>query len=184
MSDRSKDLLLIGFISSFWLALESLNQGLFGINTDELIYFVYWLSGIRLVAIITFGWVGFWGILIGYFIGEILLRDYSVIDATFLSILTSLAPLLAYRLWQSAAHKEDDFDDVNFIQLCYLVFLYSFLTALFRNVYFYVANTPYGVEQITMAFSANVIGSFLFLYMLMFINRFLKFLKKLSIRDL
>jgi hypothetical protein len=174
MSNRSKDLILVGFIASFWLALESINQGYFGLNTDELIYFVYWLSGLRLVAIITFGWVGFWGILIGYFIGEIFLRDYSLIDATFLSILSSLAPMIAYRYWLSAYKRQDDFDDVHFMQLCYLVFLHSYLTALFRNVYFYMADKPYGIDQLTMAFAANVVGSFIFLYLLMFLNRFVK----------
>jgi hypothetical protein len=178
MSNRSKDLILVGFIASFWLALESINQGYFGLNTDELIYFVYWLSGLRLVAIITFGWVGFWGILIGYFIGEIFLRDYSLIDAASLSILSSLAPMIAYRYWLSAYKKEDDFDDVHFMQLCYLVFLHSYLTALFRNVYFYIADKPYGVDQLTMAFAANVAGSFIFLYLLMFLNRFVKKLRK------
>ena len=178
MSNRSKDLILVGFIASFWLALESINQGYFGLNTDELIYFVYWLSGLRLVAIITFGWVGFWGILIGYFIGEILLRGYSLIDAASLSILSSLAPMIAYRYWLSAYKKEDDFDDVHFMQLCYLVFLHSYLTALFRNVYFYIADKPYGIDQLTMAFAANVIGSFIFLYLLMFLNRFVKKLRK------
>jgi hypothetical protein len=178
MSNWSKDLILVGFIASFWLALESINQGYFGLNTDELIYFVYWLSGLRLVAIITFGWVGFWGILIGYFIGEIFLRGYSLIDAASLSILSSLAPLIAYRYWLSAYKKQDDFDDVHFMQLCYLVFLHSYLTALFRNVYFYIADKPYGIDQLTMAFAANVIGSFIFLYLLMFLNRFVKKLRK------
>ena len=178
MSNRSKDLILVGFIASFWLALESINQGYFDLNTDELIYFVYWLSGLRLVAIITFGWVGFWGILIGYFIGEVFLRNYSLIDASFLSILSSIAPMIAYRWWQSATKKQDDFDDVGFIQLCYLVFLYSYLTALFRSFYFYIADKPYGVDQLIMAFSANVIGTFIFLYLLMFLNRFIKRLRK------
>lgn len=178
MSNWSKDLILVGFIASFWLALESINQGYFGLNTDELIYFVYWLSGLRLVAIITFGWVGFWGILIGYFIGEIFLRDYSLIDATFLSILSSLAPMIAYRYWLSAYKKEDDFDDVHFTQLCYLVFLHSYLTALIRNVYFYIVDKPYGIDQLTMAFAANVVGSFIFLYLLMFLNRFVKKMRK------
>ena len=178
MSNWSKDLILVGFIASFWLALESINQGYFGLNTDELIYFVYWLSGLRLVAIITFGWVGFWGILIGYFIGEIFLRDYSLVDATYLSILSSLAPMIAYRYWLSAYKKQDDFDDVHFTQLCYLVFLHSYLTALFRNVYFYIADKPYGIDQLTMAFAANVVGSFIFLYLLMFLNRFIKKIRK------
>jgi len=178
MSNRSKDFLIVVFIAIFWVVLESINQGYFGLNTDELIYFVYWLSGLRLVAIITFGWVGFWGILIGYFFGELFLRGYTLIDASCLSILTSIAPMIAYRYWLSATKKQDDFDNVNFIQLCYLVFLHSYLTALFRSFYFFLIDEPYGMDQLTMAFAANVIGAFIFLYLLMFLNRLLKRLKK------
>lgn len=178
MSNRSKDLFIVGFIASFWLTLESVNQGYFGLNTDELIYFVYWLAGLRLVAIIMFGWVGFWGILIGYFIGEVFLRNYSLLDASCLSILSSIAPVIAYKYWQGATKNQDDFDDVNFIQLCYLVFLYAYLTSLFRSFYFFLADKPYGIDQLIMAFSANVIGTFIFLYLLMFLNRFFKRLRR------
>lgn len=174
MSNLSKDFLIAVFIALFWLVLESINQGFYGLNTNELIYFVYWLSGLRLVAIITFGWIGFWGILIGYFIGEVFLRGSTLLDASFLSVLSSLAPMIAYRYWLSANKKEDDFDDVDFFQLCYLVFLHSYLTALFRGFYFFISDKPYSIDQLTMSFAANVIGTFIFLYFLMFLNSFIK----------
>ncbi len=179
MSNPLKNLLIIGSIAGLWVALESFNQGFFGaLKLTEFVYWIYWLSGLRLVAIILFGWVGFWGIFIGYVIGGITLRGFSEIDALFLGLLSSLAPMIAYRFWQSAIDKDDDFDDVNFVQLCYLVFLHSFLTALFRNVYFYIADRPYGIDQIMITFSANVLGSFIFLYLLLFCNRIHKRIKK------
>ena len=171
MGNSLKNLLIVGLIAIVWVALEALNQGYFGfLKITELEYFLYWLSGLRLVAIILFGWIGFWGIFIGYFIGEIL-RGQTGIDAAALGILSSLAPMIAYRYWQSATNKDNDFDDVNFTQLCYLVFLHSFLTALFRNIYFFFADQIYGMDQLTMSFTANVLGSFAFLYLLMFFNR-------------
>ena len=179
MSNPLKNLLIIGSIAGLWVALEAFNQGFFGaLKLTEFVYWIYWLSGLRLVAIILFGWVGFWGIFIGYVIGGITLRGFSEIDALFLGLLSSLAPMIAYRFWQSAIDKDDDFDDVNFVQLCYLVFLHSFLTALFRNVYFYIADRPYGIDQIMITFSANVLGSFIFLYLLLFCNRIHKRIKK------
>jgi len=179
MNNILRNLLIIGLIAATWIALEAFNQGFFGfLRVTEFVYWIYWLSGLRLVAIILFGWVGFWGIFIGYVIGGIFLRGFSETDAFFLGLLSSLAPIIAYRFWQSATDKDDYFDDVNFVQLCYLVFLHSFLTALFRNIYFYIADRPYGMDQIMMTFSANVLGSFIFLYLLLFCNRLLKKIKK------
>jgi hypothetical protein len=179
MNNSLKNLLIIGLIAATWIALEAFNQGFFGfLRVTEFVYWIYWLSGLRLVAIILFGWIGFWGVFIGYVIGGIFLRGFSETDALFLGFLSSLAPIIAYRFWQSATDNDDDFYDVNFVQLCYLVFLHSFLTALFRNIYFYIADRPYGMDQIMMTFSANVLGSFIFLYLLLFCNRLYKKIKK------
>ena len=179
MSNPLKNLLITGLIAATWIALEAFNQGFFGfLRVTEFVYWIYWLSGLRLVAIILFGWIGFWGVFIGYVIGGIFLRGFSETDAFFLGLLSSLAPIIAYRFWQSATDKDDYFDDVNFVQLCYFVFLHSFLTALFRNIYFYIADRPYGMDQIMMTFSANVLGSFIFLYLLLFCNRVYKKIKK------
>jgi hypothetical protein len=41
-----------------------------------------------------------------------------------------------------------------------------------------MADKPYGIDQLTMAFAANVVGSFIFLYLLMFLNRFVKKIRK------
>lgn len=178
MSNCFKNLLIVSLIAIVWVALEAVNQSYFDfLKVTDFSYSIYLLSGLRLVAIVLFGWVGFWGILIGYYVGSFFLREFSIVDAAFLGLLSTLAPMIAYRYWQRAANKGDDFDHVSFIKLCYLVFLYSFLTALFRNLYFFFAGKTYGIEQIATTFSANVIGSFVFLYLLVFCNRLYKRLR-------
>ena len=179
MQNLLKNLLIIGFIALTWIALEGINTGYLSfLKVTEFAYLIYWLAGLRLVAVILFGWVGFWGIFIGYVLGGIFLRGFSEVDAFFLGFLSSIAPMIAYRYWQNSFNKDDDFDDVSFVQLCYIVFLNSFLTALFRNFYFFFINKPYGINQIAITFAANVLGSFIFLYILMFCNRIYKKIKK------
>jgi len=171
MNNAVKNFLVIFLVATIWIALEAVNRGYFDfLKVTEFVYFVYWLSGLRLVAIILFGWIGFWGIFLGYVIGAIFLRGFSEMDALFLGFLSSLAPIIAYRFWQTIIHKDNNFDDVKFIQLCYLVFFHSFLTALLRNLYFYSTNRLYSFDQVTMTFTANVLGTFIFLYFLMFCN--------------
>ncbi len=181
MQNLLKNLLIIGFIALTWVGLERINSGYFSfLKVSEFAYLIYWLAGLRLVAIILFGWIGFWGIFIGYVIGGIFLRGFSEVDALFLGFLSSIAPMIAYRYWQSAFKKDDDFDDVSFAQLCYIVFLNAYLTALFRNIYFFLIDKPYGIDQIAITFAANVLGSFIFLYILMFCNQIYKKIKKMN----
>ncbi|NDC66636.1 MAG: hypothetical protein EBZ73_08550 [Burkholderiaceae bacterium] len=142
MGNALKNILIVCFIAAIWLALEALDHGLLGLPLiSESSYFIYWLSGLRLVAVILFGWLGFFGLFLGYAVSSIYIWGGSDSDALILGFLLSIAPMIAYRYWQSAFDKDDDFDDVNFVQLCYFVFLHSFIAAIFKNVYWYFVVT-------------------------------------------
>lgn len=179
MGNALKNILIVCFIAAIWIALEGLDHGLLGLPLiSESSYFIYWLSGLRLVAIILFGWLGFFGLFLGYAVCSIYIWGGSDSDALILGFLLSIAPMIAYRYWQSAFDKDDDFDDVNFVQLCYFVFLHSFIAAFFKNVYWYFVGHSYGIDHAAMIFAANVLGSFVFLYLLLFCNRLYKRIKK------
>ncbi len=179
MGNAIKNGLIVCGIATIWIALEALDQGYLGFpEIAQYSYFIYWLAGLRLVAIILFGWLGFFGLFFGYAVGGIFLRGSSEADALILGFLLSIAPMIAYRFWQSAFDKDDDFDDVNFVQLCYIVFLHSFISALFKNVYWFFVDHEFGIDHVAMIFAANVLGSFVFLYLLLFCNRLFKKIKK------
>ena len=179
MGNALKNVVIICLIAAIWIALEALDHGFLGLPLiSESSYFIYWLAGLRLVAIILFGWLGFFGLLIGYAVSGIFIWNAPNNDAFILGFLLSIAPMIAYRYWQSAFDKDDDFDDVNFIQLCYLVFHHSFISAIFKNVYWYFVDYSYGIDHAAMIFAANVLGSFVFLYLLLFCNRLYKKIKK------
>lgn len=179
MGNSLKNIAIVCLIAAIWAALEALDHVF--LNSPliyESSFFIYWLAGLRLVVVILFGWLGFFGLFLGYAVSGFFILDASSSDALILGFLLTIAPMISYRYWQSAFDKDDDFDNVNFIELCYFVFLHSFIAAIFKNVYWYFGDHDYGIEHVSMIFAANVLGSFVFLYLLLFCNRIHKKIKK------
>lgn len=165
-------------IAIFWVLLDYLNKRYFSfLQVSDFVYSIYWLSGIRLIAVILFGWLGVLGIGIGYVVGGISIRGFTPQDALALGILSALAPLIAYRVWQHWTGINNDFKDVGIKQLFALVLLHSVLTAIFRNAYFLSAGKPNGLNQILTLFSANIVGTFLLLYLFRYLRHFYKLIK-------
>jgi hypothetical protein len=158
-------------IAGIWVALDSINTKYFGfLQVSDFIYSIYWLSGIRMVAIILFGWLGVIGLWIGYFIGGTYLRGFNPQDAICLGILSALAPMIAYKTWQKITGITNDFDGVKFDQLFGLVLFYSLVVAVFRGSYFFLTVKPSGLQEIALIFSSNVIGTLLLVYMLKYLQ--------------
>ncbi len=123
--------LIVIAIAIIWLLLDSLNRKYFGfLQVSDFIYSIYWLSGIRLIAVILFGWLGVLGICLGYILGGINIRGFSYQDAISLGILSSLAPMIAYIIWQKLTKVGHLFENVSFPQLFCLVLLQSVITPL------------------------------------------------------
>lgn len=174
-----QNILTVLFIAIFWVVLDYLNRQYFSfLQVSDFVYSIYWLSGIRLIAVILFGWLGVLGIGIGYMVGGIGIRGFTPQDAVALGILSASAPLIAYRIWQHYTKITNDFKDVGLRQLCALVFLHAALTAIFRNVYFYSAGKPNGLNQILTLFSANIAGTFILLYLFRYLRRFYKLIRR------
>lgn len=171
--------LIVIAIAIIWLLLDSLNRKYFGfLQVSDFVYSIYWLSGIRLIAVILFGWLGVLGICLGYILGGINIRGFSYQDAISLGVLSSLAPMIAYIIWQKLTRVGNLFENVSFPQLFCLVLLHSVFTALFRNIYFFAMDKPNGYEQILLTFSANFLGTFILVYLLKWGKSWHKKIKK------
>jgi len=172
-------ILIVFSIAFFWVILDYLNRRYFSfLQVSDFVYSIYWLSGIRLIAVILFGWLGFFGIAIGYILGGIGIRGFAPQDAVALGVLSASAPLIAYRVWQHYTKITNDFMDVGLRQLFALVFLHSVLTAIFRNAYFNFAGKPNGLNQILTLFSANIAGTFILLYLFRYLRHIYKLIRR------
>jgi hypothetical protein len=117
-----------------WICLDLIKNNYFGfLQVNDFLYSIYWLSGIRLLVIILFGWLGALGLFIGYFGGGIWIREFSVETALALGLISALTPLIAFTLWKKLTGASKHFKDVKLGVLLLLVLMYSALTAAARG---------------------------------------------------
>ena len=150
-----------------WCCLDLLKNNYFDfLQVNDFQYSIYWLSGIRLLFVILFGWLGALGLFIGYFFGGVYIREFSVETALVLGLISALTPLIALSLWKKLSGHSKHFKSVRLSALLLLVFLHSAFTAAARAFYFYLTGIDTDATFFWDDFLANVVGAILFLYAL------------------
>jgi hypothetical protein len=150
-----------------WVCLDLLKNNYFGfLQVNDFQYSIYWLSAIRMLYIVFFGWQGALGLFIGYFTGGVYIREFSVETALILGLISAVTPLVAYSLWKRFTGHSKDFKDVSLKALLLLVFLHSAFTAAARATYFYITGIDTSASFFWEDFLANAVGAILFLYLL------------------
>jgi hypothetical protein len=150
-----------------WGCLDLLKNNYFGfLQVNDFQYSIYWLSGIRLLVVVLFGWLGALGLFIGYFTGGIFIREFSVETALALGLISALTPLIAFSLWRRLTGFSSNFKNVKLGALLLLILLHSAFTAITRGVYFYTDDIDTSITFFWVDFLANAIGAILFLYLL------------------
>lgn len=150
-----------------WVCLDLIKNSYFGfLQVNDFQYSIYWISGIRLLVIILFGWLGALGLFIGYFSGGIWIREFSVETALVLGLISALTPLLAFTLWKKLTGTSKYFKDVKLGALLLLVLMYSVFISTARAVYFYITDVDRSFSFFWADSLANAIGAILFLYLL------------------
>jgi hypothetical protein len=161
-----------------WCCLDLIKDSHFEfLQVNDFLYSIYLLSGIRLLVIILFGWLGALGLFIGYFSSGVLIREFAIEVALALGLISALTPLLAFSLWKRLTGLSNNFKHVSHGAIIVLVFLYSGLTAAIRGAYLYNTDITTSLAYIWSDFLGNVVGAFLFLYLLKLGNWVFKFLK-------
>jgi hypothetical protein len=106
-----------------WVCLDLIKDRYFDfLQVHEFLYSISVLSGIRLLVIILFGWLGALGLLIGYLFSSIFIREFSVEIALVLGLISALTPLLAFSLWKRLTGHSNNFKHVSYGALILLVF--------------------------------------------------------------
>jgi hypothetical protein len=154
-------------IALIWVTFDSINLhfGAF-LYAEKYLYAIYWLAGFRILAIVLFGYTGFFGVWIGYAIGGILLRGFEPIDAIFLGLLSSAATLVSYSLWCKWVAVSNKFEGISFLGLFYLITINAVMTAFLRFSYLYFIKETVSINIMLKTFAANISGAILFLYAL------------------
>jgi hypothetical protein len=150
-----------------WVCLDLIKNNYFDfLQVNDFQHSIYWLSAVRLIFIILFGWLGALGLFIGYLSGGVFIREFSVETALALGLISSLTPLIAVSLWKKLTGHSKYFKNVSLGALLLLVFLHSVFTAAARAVYFYTTGIDTSATFFWEDFLANAVGAILFLYLL------------------
>jgi hypothetical protein len=150
-----------------WVCLDLIKENYFEfLQVNAFQYSIYWLSAIRLLFIILFGWFGALGLFIGYFFGGVFIRAFSVETALALGLISALTPLIAFSLWKRLTGLSSNFKQVKLDALLLLVFLHSAFTAAARAVYFYITDIDRSAAFFGVDFLANFVGAILVLCLL------------------
>jgi hypothetical protein len=162
-----------------WVCLDLIKHNYFEfLQVNDFLYSIYWLSAIRLLFIILFGWLGALGIFIGYFIGGVFIREFSSETALALGLISALTPLLAFSLWKRLTGLSNNFKNVRLGALLFLVLLHSAISSTARAVYFYITDIDRSLTFIWADFWANFFGAILVLYLLKLGNWAFKAIKR------
>ena len=165
MKNITQKTAIVVSITSLWITFDFLNIYLLNLlQVHDFLYAVYLLAGFRLLAVILFEWLGVFGIFLGYLLSGSLLRGFDLQDAICLGWLSSIAPYVAYQIWKKILNKSNDFLNVTFIDLFYLIMLSSTISAVFRSSYLIGIDKNVDSSILIATFAANVSGSILFLF--------------------
>ena len=166
-SRLTQQIAIVFAVALSWVCLDLIKHNYFEfLQVNDFQYSIYWLSAIRLLFIILFGWLGALGLFIGYFIGGVFIREFSIETALALGLISALTPLLAFNLWKRLTGLSNNFKNVRLGALLLLVLLHSAFTSTARAVYFYITDIDRNLTFFWADFLANFVGAILVLYLL------------------
>lgn len=135
------------------------------LSLDSLTQWIYLPTGIRLLAVVIFGWLGVIGIVLGWIFCHIFGNEKTLYECIFIGVISGLTALSALRIWQIAFNVDQLLSQFNLRLLISLVMVCSFISALVRFAYIYSTDSSASFLNIfTIGFVGDVLGSFIVLY--------------------
>ena len=162
-----QNLAIITGTGVLWFFMDYLNREYLSVfKISDFIYLIYLPAGYRLVAVITFGWLGAIGVGLAYAIRIYFFRDLLLIDVAILATLYALAPLVAYKTWEKIFNITPNLVNISVLNLFWLSCFSAIFNAIFRIIFFTYASLPSGIEELIALIAGNLAGTFIVLYAL------------------
>jgi hypothetical protein len=162
-----QNLIIIIGTASLWFVADYLNREYLGaFKVSDFIYLIYLPAGYKLIAVITFGWLGAFSIGLAYAIQIYFFREMPLVESLELATLYGLAPFAAYKLWAKIFQITPNLVNISIVNIFWLSVLSALLNAIFRVAYFAYANMPHSFHELSLLITGNIAGTFLVLYLL------------------
>jgi|APCry1669188970_1035186.scaffolds.fasta_scaffold85085_2 hypothetical protein len=152
--------LLVACVWVFFYHVSVDGTAYFAFNHET--FWVFLPAGVRLVAVILFGWVG----VVGLFIGSALTPDaFAFGDVLMLSAVSALAPKLALISGRRLLHLSPTLASLKPFHLGVLALIASSYSALMRVGALHLLGNPQPVFNLLPMFVGDLVGTFLIFYL-------------------
>jgi hypothetical protein len=146
----------------------------------DLAHIVYFPAGIRLLAVLLFGWLGIFGILIGWIFCYFFAHEKSLLECIFLGLISGLTAYVSLLAWQFIYQINHSLNEMTAMQLLNLVFISSGISAFIR--FFYIYAQDQSISFITI-FSVGLMGDILGTLILLYLIKLVLYgFKNISVR--
>ncbi len=132
---------------------------------NHLTMFIYLPSGIRLLAVSIFGWVGIFGILLGWVLCYLLMGEKTFLESVGLGLLSGATAYLALWVWKWHYEIDNAFEKITSRLVISLVFISALISALVRFLYLEIQNAEtIFIDIFVIGLTGDLLGSFVVLY--------------------
>lgn len=148
----------------FLLRLISLHALDFFVH-NHLTMFIYLPAGVRLLAVSIFGWVGIFGILLGWILCYLLMGEQTFLESVGLGLLSGVTAYLALWVWKWHYEINNAFEKITSRLVISLVFISALISALVRFLYLEIQNSEtIFMDIFVIGLTGDLLGSFIVLY--------------------
>lgn len=157
--------LLIGLI--FFIARQVNLQLLTSIAFNDLTQFIYVPAGVRFCAVLIYGWLGVFGIFIGWILSHVIGGEKTLIECIFLGIISGFTAMASFQIGKSVFDINDALHNLNLKKLYALILFCSLISSLIRYLYIYGIDPSIKFHAIfIIGYIGDVLGTFFILYLL------------------
>ena len=122
-------------------------------------------GSIRLLAVAIYGWIGVFGIVLGWFFGYLYGVEKTLMECLYFGFISGFAAFISVLIWQWYFRINNAFEGLTSLLAIYLVFICALISSLIRYIYLASIDplTSY-LMVFAIGFVGDILGSFFVLY--------------------
>lgn len=133
----------------------------------DLAHIIYFPAGIRLLAVLLFGWLGIFGILIGWIFCYFFALEKTLLECIFLGLISGLTAYASLLVWKFIYRVDHSLVEITARQLFALVLISSGISAFVRFIYIYAQDLSTSFVTIfSVGFIGDIFGTLILFYLI------------------
>ena len=166
---------IVLLVALLWVVLFELNMAMF----RKLLFSTYatWIflpSGLRLISVIIFGWLGVLGLFIGTFI-TYYLNGFTLGNPLIIATISAVNPYMAVAACRYLLKIDDLFTQLSAGKLLFFSLMSALFNSFFHQFYLHLRNNEGFANDSFVMFYGDFFGSLIILYLMSLTIKYLKY---------